>query len=103
MGQLINLEDCKNDTAIKKKIRQVLTDDLQQYISQKYDDVSRIGVNQIAAAVAQVKDKDGFLVDANVVIKVEVKTWNTVKRIDGKITEAFDREEEENNYKIESK
>ena len=101
---MIDFSDCKNITAIKEKLRISLTEEFKNFLIEKYgeENVSQIGVNEIAAAVGEVKDSDGFYQEICAVVKVIAKPWTDSKGEKRK-TPSFDRFQAEEDYKLELK
>lgn len=101
---MIDFSQCKNITAIKEKLRIDLTKEFKDFLIERYgeDNVSQIGVNEIAAAVGEVSDEDGFTQEVCAVVKVIAKPWTDSKG-DKRKTEAFDRFQAEEDYLMEIK
>lgn len=101
---MIDFSQCKNITAIKEKLRNDLTKEFKDFLIERYseDNVSQIGINEIAAAVGEVSDEDGFTQEVCAVVKVIAKPWTDSKG-DRRKTEAFDRFQAEEDYKMEIK
>lgn len=103
----IDVSDCKTIPSKKDKIRTEFSKLLLQFLKENYEetegDIVQIGRNEYAAVVAQTEDKDGFLSDICITIKPVVKAWTDSGPNAKRETEAFDRFEAEENYKIEVK
>lgn len=101
---MIDFSQCKNITAIKEKLRVDLTKEFKDFLIERYgeDNVSQIGINEIAAAVGEVSDEDGFIQEVCAVVKIIAKPWTDSKG-DKRHTEAFDRFQAEEDYRIEQK
>lgn len=88
----IDLDSLKNDTAREKAVRQKLADVILKAMIEEFGEEnvifipkaiypeggSKINSVSIAVKVADVTDRDGFLVDAVGIISPLSKPWNTV-------------------------
>lgn len=101
----ISVEDCKNITAIKSKVRVEMTALIEKFLKETFEevegDVLQIGTNKIAVACAEAPDEDGFMVDVCCVVTPEVKSWTHGKGVRG--TEPFDRFQENQDWLDEVK
>ncbi len=98
MGAL-NFKNAKNETTIKTMARTEATSVIQKAMVERFgnENVAVLG-NETIVTVGTTKDKAGFNVDVCVSIRPVVKSWNTIARKDGKVIEAFDRDEVIENF-----
>ena len=99
MERTLNFENAKNESTIKSMARAEATTVIQKAMAERFgsENVVKLG-NESIITVGTTKDKEGFSVDVCVSIKPVVKSWNTVSRKDGKVIEAFDKEEAFENF-----
>ena len=105
---MIELNNLKNDTARKKKIRKRLAEIIQKALIEEFGEENviyiptaiypcesenalgtKINCDSVAVKVGEVDDKDGFCVDVVAVVSPVVKPFNTVLSKSGKITPAI--------------
>lgn len=100
---LFEIKDLKNDTARKNYTRQRLAEILKTALENEFgaenvvyvpkaiypNDGGKIDSESIAVRVADIEDKDGYIVDYVAVISPQMKPHNTVVRKDGKTTLAL--------------
>jgi len=102
----IDLTNCKNLTAKKAKIREEMVKILMPFLKEQFEeeegDVLQVGTNEIAAVVA-LDEIDGFPLDACVVVKAEVKSWNEPNPDAKRKVDPYDRFEAAENYQITKK
>lgn len=105
---MLNLDAIKNDTARKKEIRRyigkILMDALIAergeenvvYIPKTVEvgeNAVKITGDSIAVCVGTVTNKEGYVVDAVVIVGMTVKGWNDVARKDDKVTLAINMDD----------
>ena len=109
---MMNLDGMKNDTARKNNIRAEVGGVIYDAMVVKYgvDNVLyipktievggegesapvKITANSVVVCVGQVTNKDGFLVDALVVVGMTVKNWNDVCNKNGRTTLALNMDD----------
>lgn len=97
----ITFEDCKTTTAIKNKVRSAAFADLIAAFSELYgsDSVSVVGNSEIAVAIGDVKDKDGFAREICFTVKPVVKDYEDRKTAT-KTIKAYDRLDEAEAYEV---
>lgn len=101
---MIDLTNCKNISSIKNKIRIDLTKEIMDFLIEHYgvDNVSQIGTNEIAAAVGEAKDENGFLQETCAVVKVIAKPFYCSQG-EKRETELFDRYQAAEDYQFKLK
>lgn len=62
-------------SAIYKEVRQMLSDDFLEYLSQKYERAARISNTEVAVVVGTFVDEDGFTQDVCGVCKASSKPF----------------------------
>lgn len=101
------IENCKNTTAKRNKVRTEMTELLLSFLKEKFEDedndVVQVGANEIAVCVAIDKDKDGFSYDMNMVVKAEVKPHLDSIGEKGRDVKAYDRLTKSEDYQRELK
>lgn len=101
-----SVENCKNTTAMRNKIRSDMTSLLFEFLKSKFEDeegdVLQVGTNEIAVCVAVAEDPDGFPCDVCCVVKAEVKPHLDSQGEKRTVT-AYDRFSEAEAYKDELK
>ena len=104
MGKTLNFENAKNESAIKGLARTEITSEIQKAMIERFgnENVAVLG-NETIITVGTTKDRSGFTVDVCASIKPVIKSWNTISRKDGKVIEAFDKDEFVDNFNREQK
>jgi hypothetical protein len=62
-------------SAIYKEVRQMLSEDVLEYFSQKYERAARISNTEIAVVVGTFIDEDGFTQDVCGILKAQSKPF----------------------------
>lgn len=101
MSEVFDFSQDKNQTASENKIRDWFAEKFLEWLSKEFgeDNVGRTGRNEVAVAVAQIKNREGQMVEIPVVCKAEIKTYNPTLRKDGKLTPIYDIWEHVDYYK----
>ena len=89
---IFNGTEFKSATAVKTAVRETLFNDMVEFFSTKYgaERVSVVGNNEIAVAVGDVVDSDGFTQEVCGTVKPTCKDWET-RHATTKTFEKFDR------------
>lgn len=108
---MMNLDEMKNDTARKNAIREEIGKDIYDAMVAKRGEENvlfipktievakeegspvKITGNSVVVCVGQVTNKDGFLVDAIVIIGMTVKNWNDVCTKSERVTLALNMDD----------
>ena len=102
-----SVENCKNTTAMRNKIRTDMTNLLFEFLKSKFEDeekdVVQVGTNEIAVCVAIAEDEDGFPHDVCVIVKPEVKPHLDSVGAKGREVFAYDRFDAADSYQEELK
>ena len=102
-----SVENCKNTTAMRNKIRTDMTNLLFEFLKSKCEDeekdVVQVGTNEIAVCVALADDPDGFPCEVNMIIKAETKPHLDSVGAKGREVKAYDRIAEAEAYEAELK
>lgn len=67
--------DEKKISVIKEKARQLILEDIFQYLSEKYETVKMTASNEFGVVVGSAPDADGFAHDVVVTIKCSTRYW----------------------------
>ena len=99
MERMLNFENAKNETTIKSMARTEITSEIEKAMIERFgnENVAVLG-NETIVTVGTTKDRSGFTVDVCASIKPVIKSWNTIARKDGKVIEAFDKDEVIENF-----
>lgn len=102
-----SVENCKNTTAMRNKIRSDMTSLLFEFLKSKFEDeegdVLQVGTNEIAVCVALADDPDGFPCEVNMIVKAETKPHLDSIGAKGREVKAYDRIAEAEAYEAELK
>ena len=103
----LSVENCKNTTSMRNKIRSDMTSLLFEFLKSKFEDeendVLQVGTNEIAVCVALTDDPDGFPCEVNMIIKAETKPHLDSVGTKGREVKAYDRIAEAEAYEAELK
>lgn len=82
----------------KAEMRAAMIKELYSYFSEKYgkENVSIVGKNELSVAYRTIKDKDGFLQEADINLTPMIKSWEDNGRFN-----KYDRLSEEEEYSSE--
>lgn len=71
-------EDFTNEpkvSVIEKTVRKIVTEDIIEYLKQRYDTVRRVGNDEVGVVVGVASDTDGYSSDVVVTLKATAKPW----------------------------
>lgn len=92
----------KKISEVKNEVRQILTEELKQYLSERYEKVRLVSTNEIAVLVGNRNDEDGFSHDVVSTIKITCKPFYDSVGEKGRQTVQYDIDEEASNYSFEA-
>lgn len=73
--ELHDFSEERTVSGIKDAARNVIMNDLMEYLAQKYETVKKVSSNEFGVIVGTVPDEDGFTSDVTVVVKCQTKNW----------------------------
>ena len=71
----VDFTDEPKVSVIDKAVRKIVTEDIIEYLKERYDTVRRVGADEVGVVVGIGKDTDGFASDVVVTLKATAKPW----------------------------
>lgn len=98
---LIDLTEETKVSVIKEKARQVIIDDIMNYLSERYENCRRTASNELGVVVGVAKDEDGFSSDVITTIKVSTRPWYNKEDCVARPVHKYELDEEADAYEME--